>query len=64
METLLNNISRDGEKRVDKETNEQYVIEVDTRCFDLIPKLLSTISKASSVMFPSTGRSDSGAEYQ
>jgi hypothetical protein len=64
MDTLLNNISRDGESRVDKETNEKYVVEVDTRCFDLIPKLLLTISSSPSVKNPSTGREDTGLEYQ
>ena len=64
METLLNNISHDGESRVDKETNEKYVIEVDTRCFDMIPKLLLTISSAPLVKNPSKRQEDTGLEYQ
>ena len=64
METLLNNISRDGEKRTCPETKERYIVEVDTRCFDLIPKLLMSISKESTIKFPNKHREETGPGYK
>lgn len=60
LETLLNNVSQDGQKR--KFHGQTYTIEVDTKCFDLIPKLLATVCQSDAVMVKDKDGQDTRAD--
>ena len=56
LETLLNNVSQDGQRR--KLHGQTYTIQVDMKCFDLIPKLLATAAQSDAV----TVKDDDGSD--
>lgn len=60
LEILLNNVSQDGERR--EIDGEMYKIEIDIKCFDFLPKLLSIAAGADKIQVEQ--KAYTGGEYK